>query len=256
MEDAVGVKGNGDGGKEHGIRVTGRGGIDGSNGCRGNRKSADVTGGSGYVSIGRGNAVETARDERRTTGNGHLLSISRTGSSGDSVELQLHGDGPLYGGGPLNFTFNHNEEKSGQQCLLILRSLQAPIGRQILGCAPYPYHGGYGYGPVLGPFNVIELFTLVVKLSVYGQRYGHSTDLASAVPYRGQDFSYGLRPYCYGRIRNVPNGQIHSPGTNDVEDASDESNLLKIRNRWSSRIFDLLSLLDIQGKKNHGRPGY
>ncbi len=68
IEDTVGVKGNGDRGKEHGIRVAGRGGIDGRNGCRGNRKGADVAGGSGYISIGRRNAVETARDERRTMG--------------------------------------------------------------------------------------------------------------------------------------------------------------------------------------------
>ncbi len=53
-----------------------------------------------------------------------------------------------------------------------------------------------------------QSFAVVVKLSVYGQRYGHGTDLASAVPYRGHNFLYGLRPYCYGRIRN---GTVHIP---------------------------------------------
>ncbi len=43
-----------------------------------------------------------------------------------------------------------------------------------------------------------------------GQRYGHGTDLASAVPYRGQNLLYGLRPYCYSRIRN---GTVHIPST-------------------------------------------
>ncbi|PBK84988.1 hypothetical protein ARMGADRAFT_1067135 [Armillaria gallica] len=49
-----------------------------------------------------------------------------------------------------------------------------------------------------GPFNGIESFTVVVKLSVYGQRYGHGTDLASAVPYRGQ-----ILCTVYGRIVTV-----------------------------------------------------
>ena len=47
-----------------------------------------------------------------------------------------------------------------------------------------------------------------MKLSVYGQWYRHSTDLASTIPYHEQYFSYCLWLYCYGCIHN---SMVHIP---------------------------------------------
>ncbi len=68
MEDTVGVKGNGNGGEEHGIEVVRGIGNDGRDGCQGNHTGASVAGGPGYVGIRRGNTVKTARNESWTMG--------------------------------------------------------------------------------------------------------------------------------------------------------------------------------------------
>ncbi len=47
-----------------------------------------------------------------------------------------------------------------------------------------------------------------MKLSVYGQWYGHSTDLALVIPYHGQYVSYSLWLYCYSCIYN---SMVHIP---------------------------------------------